>query len=71
LHAWYAKHNNQRGSCNDFDLVDALMPQKREAKDKPSVERSEYIIPNKKDNPDIFKQFEDKVTIEDLMDRMR
>jgi len=71
LHAWYAKHNNQRGSCSDFDLIDALMPKKREAKDKPSVERSEYIIPNKKDNPDIFKQFEDKVTIEDLMDRMR
>ncbi|MBI4683783.1 MAG: type I CRISPR-associated protein Cas7 [Nitrospirae bacterium] len=70
LHAWYAEHNNQRGSCNDFDLIDALMPKKREAKDKPSAVRSEYIIPNKKDHPDIFKQFEGKVTIEDLMDRM-
>ncbi len=71
LHAWYAKHNNQRGSCNDFDLIDALMPKKKEAKDKPSFERGEYTIPNKKDHPDIFKQFEGKVTIEDLMDRMR
>lgn len=71
LHAWYAKHNNQRGSCNDFDLIDALMPKKREAKDKPSAARSEYSIPNKEDNSDIFKQFEGKVTIEDLMDRMR
>lgn len=71
LHAWYAEHNNQRGSCNDFDLIDALMPKKNEAKDKPSSERSEYTIPNKKDHPDIFKQFEGMVTIEDLMDRMR
>lgn len=71
LHAWYAEHNNQRGSCNDFDLIDALMPKKKEAKDKPSSERSEYTIPNKNDHSDIFKQFEGKVTIEDLMDRMR
>ena len=71
LHAWYAEHNNQRGSCNDFDLIDALMPKKNGAKDKPSSARSEYTIPNKKDHPDIFKQFEGKVTIEDLMDRMR
>ncbi|RJQ14665.1 MAG: CRISPR-associated protein [Nitrospiraceae bacterium] len=71
LHAWYAEHNNQRGSCNDFDLIDALMPKKREAKDKPSAVRSEYTIPNKKDHPDIFKQFDGRVTIEDLMDRMR
>lgn len=71
LHAWYAEHNNQRGSCNDFDLIDALMPRKKEAKDKPSAERSEYTIPNTKDHKDIFKQFEDKVTIRDLMDLMR
>ncbi len=70
LHAWYAEHNNQRGSCNDFDLIDALMPKKNEAKDKPSSARSEYTIPNKKDHPDTFKQFDGKVTIEDLMDRM-
>ena len=71
LHAWYAEHNNQMGSCNDFDLIDALMPKKGEAKDKPSAMRSEYSFPNKKDNPDIFKKFDGKVTIEDLMDRMR
>ena len=71
LHAWYAEHMNQKGSCNDFDLIDALIPKKNEAEDKPSSARSEYTIPNKKDHPEIFKQFEGKVTIEDLMDRMR
>jgi Cas7 group CRISPR-associated protein Csh2 len=71
LHAWYAEHNNQRGSCNDFDLIDALMPKKKAAKDKPSSGRDEYTIPNRMDHPDIFKQFEGKATIEDLMDRMR
>jgi CRISPR/Cas system type I-B associated protein Csh2 (Cas7 group RAMP superfamily) len=71
LHAWYAKHNDQKGSCNDFDLIDALMPKKKDAKDKPSSGRDEYTIPNRMDHPDIFKQFEGKVTIEDLMDRMR
>lgn len=71
LHAWYAEHNNQRGSCNDFDLIDALMPKKNEAENKPSSSRTEYTIPNKNDHPDIFKQFDGKVTIEDLMDRMK
>lgn len=73
LHAWYAEHNNQRGSFNDFDLIDALMPRKKkeEEKNKPSSERSEYTIPNKHDHPEIFKQFEGKVTISDLMDKMR
>jgi Cas7 group CRISPR-associated protein Csh2 len=71
LHAYYAEHKNQKGSYNDFDLLDALTPKKKEAKDKPSSERSEYTIPNRKDHPDIFKQFEDRVTIRDLMDLMR
>lgn len=71
LHAWYMEHSNQKGSCNDFDLIDALMPKKKKAEDKPSFERSEYTIPNKKDHPDIFKQFDGKVTIRDLMDLMK
>ncbi|GBD96804.1 MAG TPA: CRISPR-associated protein [Nitrospirae bacterium] len=71
LHAWYMEHTNQKGSCNDFDLIDALMPKKNDAKNKPSTERREYTIPNKEDHPNIFKKFEDKVTIRDLMDLMR
>lgn len=72
LHAWYMEHTNQKGSFNDFDLLDALMPKKKEAKDKPSSERSEYNIPNPKENPDILKDFKGKITnIRDLMDLMR
>jgi Uncharacterized protein predicted to be involved in DNA repair len=71
LHAWHAEHTNQKGSCNDFELIDALMPKKNEAKNKPSSERSEYTIPNKIDHPEVFQQFEGKVTINDLMDLMR
>jgi len=71
LHAWYAEHNNQRGSINDFELIDALMPKKKEAIDKPSSGRNEYTIPNKVDHPEIFSQFAGKVIIRDLMDLMR
>ncbi len=71
LHAWYIEHSNPKGSCNDFDLLDALAPKKKEAKDKPSFERNEYNIPNPKENPDILKKFEGKVVIRDLMDLMR
>lgn len=68
LHAWYMEHRNQKGSCNDFDLIDALMPKKKEAKDKPSSARIEYDIPNK---DAIITQFDGKVTVRDLMDLMR
>ena len=74
LRAWYAEHNNQRGSFNDFDLIDALMPgkKKKEEENKPSSERSEYNIPNPQENPDILKDFKGKLTnIRDLMDLMR
>lgn len=74
LHAWYAEHNNQRGSFNDFDLIDALMPgkKKKEEENKPSSERSEYNIPNPLEDQDILKDFEGKLTnIRDLMDLMR
>jgi CRISPR/Cas system type I-B associated protein Csh2 (Cas7 group RAMP superfamily) len=50
LHAWYVEHNNQKGSYNDFDLIDALMPKKLEAENKPSVTREEYDIPNPNDD---------------------
>ena len=71
LHAWYAEHTNQKGSCNDFELIDTLMPKKKNEKNKPSSERDEYTIPNKTDHPEVFQQLEDKVTIRDLMDLMR
>jgi len=74
LHAWYVEHNDQKGSYNDFDLIDALMPKKKEAKDKPSMARSEYDIPNpNEDNyKDTFKKFDGKVVgFRDLMDLMR
>lgn len=66
LHAWYMEHSNQRGSCSDFDLIDAFMPIKRENKDKPSFSRGEYDIPTSL--PD---KFSGKVTLRDLMDLMR
>ncbi|SPD73547.1 conserved hypothetical protein [uncultured Desulfobacterium sp.] len=75
LHAWYAEHKNQKGSFNDFDLIDALMPRKNNEheKNKPSFERSEYDIPNPNEKPDILKKFEGKISnqIRDLMDLMR
>ncbi len=82
LHAWYAEHNNQRGSFNDFDLIDALMPKKNGAKDKSSSERSDYNIPNPIEDQNILEDFKGKLkelnglegkptNIRDLMDLMR
>ncbi len=74
LHAWYVEHNNQKGSCNDFDLIDALMPKKLDAVNKPSVARSEYDIPNPNDDnyKKTFEKFDGKVaSFRDLMDLMR
>jgi CRISPR/Cas system type I-B associated protein Csh2 (Cas7 group RAMP superfamily) len=74
LHAWYIEHKDQKGSFNDFDLIDALMPTKSEAKDKPSAARSEYDIPNPKEEKykGTFKKFDGKVvSFRDLMDLMR
>jgi CRISPR/Cas system type I-B associated protein Csh2 (Cas7 group RAMP superfamily) len=74
LHAWYVEHNNQKGSYNDFDLIDALMPKKLEAENKPSVTREEYDIPNPNDDKykKTFEKFNGKVAdYRDLMDLMR
>jgi len=74
LHAWYVEHNNQKGSYNDFDLIDALMPKKLDAENKPSVARSEYDIPNPNDDKykKTFEKFDGKVVgFRDLMDLMR
>lgn len=73
LHAWYVEHNDQKGSCNDFDLIDALMPKKRENKNKPSLAGDEYDYSSPKDDKDkkSFEKFEGKVQFRDLMDLMR
>lgn len=74
LHAWYVEHKNQKGSYNDFDLIDALMPIKKDVKDKPSAARSEYEIPNPNEEKynDTFKKFDGKVVeFRDLMDLLR
>lgn len=84
LHAWYVEHNNQRGSFNDFDLIDALKPgkKKKEEENKPSSDKSEYIIPNPIENQEILKDFKGRLKeiknsegkptyIRDLMDLMR
>lgn len=66
LHAWYMEHKSQRGSCNDFDLIDALMAIKKENKEKPSFSREEYDIPIS-----LPSKFSDKVILRDLMDLMK
>jgi CRISPR/Cas system type I-B associated protein Csh2 (Cas7 group RAMP superfamily) len=73
LHAWYAEHNDRKGSCNDFDLIDDLMPEKKESPDKPSCTRDEYDIPNPIENKAKTAQFTEKfrVSIRDLMEPMR
>lgn len=74
IHAWYVEHNDQKGSYNDFDLIDALMPKKIEASNKPSVARSEYDIPNPNNEnyKETFDKFKGKVVgFRDLMDLMR
>lgn len=74
LHAWYVEHKNQKGSFNDFALIDALMPKKKENPDKPSLTRNEYDIPNPNDvkYKARFEQFDNRVeNYRDLMDLMK
>ncbi|MDN3515396.1 MAG: type I CRISPR-associated protein Cas7 [Candidatus Brocadia sp.] len=82
LHAWYVEHTNERGSFNDFDLIDALMPKKEKEKNKPSTERSEYRIPNPIEDQTVLEDFNGKLKelkdlkgkptkILDLMDLMK
>lgn len=73
LHAWYAEHKNQKGSFNDFDLIDVLKPRKRKKEDESVISQSEreYDIPNPITAPEVIKAFEGKLTIRDLMDLMR
>jgi Cas7 group CRISPR-associated protein Csh2 len=47
LHVWYMEHKSQLGSCPDFQLIEALTPNKNEQPDSASKNRSEYTIPAK------------------------
>ena len=48
-HAWYAEHKSALGSCSDFRLITALMPEKEKGLDpgKPSKSWSEYKDPQR------------------------
>ncbi len=46
LHAWYIEHKSSLGSCQDYKLIDALTPKKKQDIDKPSMTRDEYDIPS-------------------------
>ena len=45
LHAWDIEHKSPLGSCQDYKLIDALTPKKKQNTDKPSMTREEYDIP--------------------------
>ncbi|MGA2401853.1 MAG: type I CRISPR-associated protein Cas7 [Syntrophobacteraceae bacterium] len=66
LHAWYMEHGNQKGSCSDFDLIDALTPRKKGNNEKPSLTRAEYEIPTS-----LPEKLQDRIVLRDLMDLMR
>jgi CRISPR-associated protein Csd2 len=44
-HAWYIEHKSVLGSCSDFDLLDALTPEKKDEPEKPSFSWGEYDVP--------------------------
>lgn len=44
-HAWYIEHTSSLGSCSDFNIIDALIPRKKENHDKPSVAWDDYDVP--------------------------
>ena len=46
LHAWFMEHKSPLGSCQDYKLIDALTPKKKQDTDKPSMSRDEYDIPS-------------------------
>lgn len=62
-HAWFVEHKNALGSCNDFEIIDALTPKKKGEKDTPSTTWEEYEVPK-----DLPKEIKDKVgKVVDLM----
>jgi len=64
LHAWFMAHKSPLGSCQDYKLIDALTPKKKQATDKPSMSRDEYDIP-----PSLPDELKNKIaSVKDLME---
>lgn len=62
-HAWWIEHKNPCGSCPDYLLIDALMPDRKgEEPLVPSMSWADYDVPSQL--PDELRQ---KVDCEDLM----
>jgi len=64
-HAWYIEHKSPIGSCSDFDLINALTPNKINDPEKPSTSRADYKIPTEKDVPEELRN--KVISIRDLM----
>ena len=41
-HAWYIEHKNMLGSCPDYQLIEALTPEKLGNRDDPSTSWADY-----------------------------
>jgi len=68
IRAWYIEHKTPIGSCSDFDLINALTPNKLNDLEKPSTSRADYTIPTEKDVPE---ELRNKVlSIRDLMEEI-
>jgi Cas7 group CRISPR-associated protein Csh2 len=62
-HAWFVEHKSALGSCNDFEIIDALTPKKKGDENTPSTSWDEYNTPK-----DLPKEIKDKVgKVLDLM----
>ncbi|HDR91090.1 MAG TPA: CRISPR-associated protein [candidate division Zixibacteria bacterium] len=62
-HAWFVEHKDALGSCNDFEIIDALTPKKKGEKDEPSTTWGDYEVAK-----DLPKELKDKVSkVIDLM----
>ncbi len=44
-HAWVIEHKSPLGSCSDFELLDALRPQKKRDPNQPSSSWDDYEVP--------------------------
>lgn len=64
LHAWFMEHKSPLGSCQDYKLIDALTPKKKQDTDKPSISRDEYDIPSS-----LSDELKNKIaSVKDLME---
>ena len=44
-HAWVVEHRSVLGSCSDFAIIEALMPNKNDDPDSPSNAWADYTVP--------------------------